>query len=373
MSSPLQSTPLNQSLHLAGIHTLRGLAAIMVFLFHLHYVGHIPLPHSWHLIASHGGAGVQLFYVLSAFSLLHSNQKHVRSTDGTWIKSYLIKRFFRIAPLFYFMLVAHILLCIFKYQMTLDFQKIALNALFLFNFVPKEAEGIVWASWSIGVEMIFYLLLPIIMITVQSTKKAIMLCFLSILSSYVFRWVLEGDSNIPSGYAHYAFLSQFGVFCCGILGYWIYQTIKISNKAEQRKFVFLTWLLGPVLAFLLLTDIASIFVIRGRPDTLLWGLSFAFIAVLSVVAARPWMSHPALQYLGERSYSIYLTHAVLIGFGAKILNRVYEQCYPWLGGFSFGICALVVLVPILLVSELTYQLIEVKGIALGRSILNLKK
>ena len=62
--------------HLAGIHALRGIAALMVFCFHLHYVGLIPLPKSWGLIASRGGLGVELFFVLSAFSLLYSNQKN---------------------------------------------------------------------------------------------------------------------------------------------------------------------------------------------------------------------------------------------------------------------------------------------------------
>ena len=41
--------------HLAGLHALRGFAAVMVFFFHLHFVGQIPLPKSWGLIASHGG------------------------------------------------------------------------------------------------------------------------------------------------------------------------------------------------------------------------------------------------------------------------------------------------------------------------------
>ena len=70
--------------HLAGIHALRGIAALMVFCFHLHYVGLIPLPKSWGLIASRGGLGVELFFVLSAFSLWMARRRSAGLRIPPW-------------------------------------------------------------------------------------------------------------------------------------------------------------------------------------------------------------------------------------------------------------------------------------------------
>jgi peptidoglycan/LPS O-acetylase OafA/YrhL len=360
------SNDMTVRVHLVGVHALRGTAALMVFCFHLHYVGLIPIPKSWGLIASHGGLGVELFYVLSAFSLLYSNQKNVRSGDSPWILTYLIKRFFRIAPLFYAMLVVHCLLILFVFNGKLDIQRIIISVLFIFNFVPKEAEGVVWASWSIGVEMVFYAFLPLIMVSIKSLRSAIVLWFVAVLASYVYRRLLEADTGIPPGYAHYAFMSQLGVFCGGILGYWMFDKIMSSTEKVRRKLWWVIVIIGPVAAILLLSDSTKFLVASGRPDTQLWGLSFGFIAVLTAISANRWMAHPVLQHFGERSYSIYLTHAVVIYATGPLIRRFYEFCYPVLGGYGFALIALVVLIPTLLISEVTYRLIEVRGIAFGK-------
>jgi peptidoglycan/LPS O-acetylase OafA/YrhL len=352
--------------HLAGIHMLRGIAALMVFLFHLHYVGKIPLPQQWSLIASRGGMGVELFFVLSAFSLLYSNQQYVQTHDSKWILVYLTKRFFRIAPLFYVMLIVHCLLILYAFNGKLDFQRILMSVLFIFNFAPKEAEGIVWASWSIGVEMVFYALLPVLMVAVRSLRSAVVLWSLAVLGSYIFRRALEADAGLPPGYAHYAFVSQLGVFCGGIVGYWSYSKFSVASEMTKRKLWWLALALGPVLTLFMLTDEAIFLVSAGRPDMQLLGLSFGFIAALSAISSKKWMAHRVFQHIGERSYSIYLIHAVIIYLMAPLTRGLYEICYPTLGGYGFGICALLVLGPTLIVSELTYRIVEVPGIALGR-------
>lgn len=355
--------------HLAGIHALRGISALIVFFFHLHYVALIPLPKSWGLIASHGGLGVELFFVLSAFSLLYSNQKYLRTGDWRWILDYTTKRFFRIAPLFYAMLIVHCLLIIFVFNGKLDIQRIILNILFIFNFAPMEAEGIVWASWSIGVEMVFYAIFPLIMVSIRSLRSAVGLWFVAVLASYTYRRVLEADAGgIPLGYAHHAFMSQLGVFCGGILGYWVFDKIKSSTEAVRRKIWWFAFLVGPVTTILLLLDSAKFFVVSGRPDTQLFGLSFGFIAALAAFSAQRLTSNTILQYFGERSYSIYLIHAVVIYFMGPFIRQLYELCYSILGGYGFAVCGLMVLVPILLVSELTYRYIEVPGIAIGKML-----
>jgi len=84
---------------LDGLHGLRAVAALAVVLFHLQSMPSLPLPHWLSAITVHFYLSVQLFFVISAFSLYHSS----RYSPANY-SAYLVKRFFRIAPLYYVLL-----------------------------------------------------------------------------------------------------------------------------------------------------------------------------------------------------------------------------------------------------------------------------
>jgi len=46
------------------------------------------------------------------------------------------------------------------------------SVLFVFNFFPGSEQGIVWASWTIGVEMVFYTVFPLLFARVRSFPRA---------------------------------------------------------------------------------------------------------------------------------------------------------------------------------------------------------
>ena len=48
-----------------------------------------------------------LFFILSAYALMHSTEHTLHRP--TWAKEYFVKRFFRIAPLFYCILAGMVL------------------------------------------------------------------------------------------------------------------------------------------------------------------------------------------------------------------------------------------------------------------------
>src|SRR5262245_5462420 len=84
---------------LPGIHGLRALAAIGIILFHLGPLTGIPVPPSLWFVTNYFGQGVPLFFVIRGFSLASSASSRTGSYD--WIRTYLMRRLFRIAPLFY--------------------------------------------------------------------------------------------------------------------------------------------------------------------------------------------------------------------------------------------------------------------------------
>lgn len=60
---------LELDVRLPGIHGLRAVAALAVVIFHVHGIYQLDLPAYFSLIKTHFGLGVQLFFVLSAFSI----------------------------------------------------------------------------------------------------------------------------------------------------------------------------------------------------------------------------------------------------------------------------------------------------------------
>src|SRR5690242_18430938 len=138
---------------LPGLHGLRATAAMTVLLFHLHAIPHLDVPAFLPWIASHFGLGVHLFFALSAFSLAWANPRAAERPGP-----YLIKRVFRIAPLYW--LMAGLILLLGAWPGP---GRVAAEFAFAFNFVPAWAGGLVPAGWTVGVEMPFYLALPLLL------------------------------------------------------------------------------------------------------------------------------------------------------------------------------------------------------------------
>ncbi|HEX3060186.1 MAG TPA: acyltransferase family protein, partial [Usitatibacter sp.] len=140
---------------LEGLHGIRGLAAATVAFFHLTVIGGLAPPSLVAPVVAHFYLAVHVFFVLSAFALAYS-----ATQSPTGYGEYLVKRFFRIAPLFY-VLVAW---AIYRGGRP-DWATLAANLTFTFNLVPGMHLSLVWAGWSVGVEMLFYLVFPFLLVS----------------------------------------------------------------------------------------------------------------------------------------------------------------------------------------------------------------
>jgi peptidoglycan/LPS O-acetylase OafA/YrhL len=153
--------------NLAYIDMLRGLAILGVLLVHstlfgMQVVGlnKLPMHLEWWLLA--GRHGVTLFFVVSAFTLMRS--MHVRIDEEHMpIKKYFIRRFFRIAPAYYFIL----LVVFFSYgqgfpgytnpqDATLSWTDLAAHLLFVNSLFPFYTNDFLGVEWSVSTEFMFY-------------------------------------------------------------------------------------------------------------------------------------------------------------------------------------------------------------------------
>jgi len=337
-------------------------------LFHIVHLAKISVPDTFSFIASDFGKGVHLFFVLSAFSLMYSTEHTMQRQ--TWATEYFVKRFFRIAPLFYCILAGMILWPLIKSQtLAVSLNALLLNLTFTFGFAPWT--GIVWAGWTVGVEMVFYASLPVLLLTVRSTSATTILVVICIFVSYAARSILNAhyEISVPQyGYnwAYYSFESNLCYFAFGMYAF------RLSRQIDKASLT-MRWII-PVIAVALLGTL--ILTKPGSPlmpwkgETILWGIGFAMICLWQSTRPSRWSANRLFEFLGERSYSLYLIHPVVIMLLKNQIQGIYAALTPSLGAYAYFVCAALVLGVLVVLAEASYRLIEIPGIKLGKRINN---
>lgn len=162
------------------LDSLRGLSAIYVVAFHTALVPQPQLfvPALLKNFVLFGSTGVYLFFIISGFSLSLTMPRHSASQAPT--VSYVLSRFFRIAPLFYALLIPSLLRDWIMFHVHYSVKEILASVFFVFNFLPGRQEGIVWASWTIGVEMVYYCLFPFFYRLSVRAKLVLSACVLAL-------------------------------------------------------------------------------------------------------------------------------------------------------------------------------------------------
>ena len=312
---------------------------------------------------------VPLFYLLSAYTLCLSSYK--RSDEN--ITSFYIRRFFRIAPLFYFMTLLYI---VGRYVSgrNVPLNTILTNVFFIFNFIPQsnQFEGIVTASWSIGVEMPFYLLFPFLLRASRGITRATLLFVIALIVSFLFRsglhWItLNGIAqkmNLSSEtiqiYSVLSLITNIPYFMMGIITFHIH---KIIIKYEKRRLISTMLLILTITAFAGLPYMSDQYVLNPVPVGYLISLFFMTLILSLFMKKNGLIINKFTVFFGEISYSSYLVHGMVIGVMVHFYDKIiFLVKLNWL---AFIVCFAVTVLAVILVSLLTYKLIELPGMRLG--------
>lgn len=170
-----------------GLDNLRAFAIIMVFFFHyprwFEHPGWMPKGLNF------GWAGVDLFFVLSGFLISSQLFAQIKKEGGFSLKEFYIKRFFRILPIYYFVLTIYFLFPFFNGTQLLPplWKFITFTENFGADFEHHRSFGVVW---SLCVEEHFYLLMPIILLLLLKTgifKKGYLLLAILFAAGFVLR------------------------------------------------------------------------------------------------------------------------------------------------------------------------------------------
>lgn len=354
------------------LDALRGLAAVYVIAYHLIYIPspNLAVPAWARLWAINGGTGVTLFFVISAFSLFYTTPARFKQRLP-WV-SYAMHRLFRIAPLFYLWIVLTIVRDHFIFHAAHPWGEIAASAGFVFNFIPTHQEGFVWASWTIGVEMLFYVVFPFIYVRVKNVTGAIALA-LGLMLAWMFIQVVVDYLKISpaaSASMHQWFFPRFlPEFSMGAIAYFLLKDHVPRLSQDERIARPLGLLLVLAATYLYVAIMQNVGQV-GLPDNRYAKAVCCLLLVIGLsLRTLKSLVNRLTVFLGKISYSIYLAQPTAI----LLLEPVYKKIYTASSG-SMGVSVafvgsfLLTLAVVIPVATLSYYLIEKPGIKLGKRV-----
>jgi peptidoglycan/LPS O-acetylase OafA/YrhL len=312
---------------------------------------------------SFGGSGVTFFFVISGFSMALTWDRHC-NTHHPYV-SFYTARFFRIAPLFYFLLLMSLVRdYAFKGPAGLhSLSEITSNIFFTFNFNEAYQTGIVWASWTIGVECFFYALFPILAEYTNTLRRStlFLLAFLSVsftLAHYhqmLCRVALLGPLTGGIGA-----VTHFPIFIFGILAFRAHKAIQ--TRCYNNTKIAIAFGLGFV-------SLCGLSLVQGNSGVLwlyLSALLYAFLLLSFCMAPNNVLVNPITFFTGRISYSLYLVHPSIV----YLLRPAYMFIYSLALGenVSLAISVLLTLVVIFPLSYATYRIIETPMLRIGKKL-----
>ncbi|MDH5723278.1 MAG: acyltransferase [Alphaproteobacteria bacterium] len=335
---------------------LRAFAIFLVILYHglinveniewvLNHQAHFDIKH----IIFSGWVGVDLFFVLSGF--LIGSKLLTNYINISYLKTFIIKRFFRIAPAYYFcvcltLLRLHLLPAIFKgtFLQTLQLYSLPFLAhiIFLQDYVWSEPH-IDWVFWSIPIEMKFYLILPFIILTMNKiqTPEAKTLILVASYIIYVIARTINIDM-IFEGQSVTLFYFSNNVrlpFHLSLDGLWIGVICAYYSQTRHfedlgNKTLNIVFCAGLVL-FFLCTAYLSAFTqsdillsdFEQKYKIPLVNLAFGLILISSVKGcfASNFLSSKVLWFIAKISYSLYLTHAFGMMLNEVLIKTLFQH------------------------------------------------
>jgi peptidoglycan/LPS O-acetylase OafA/YrhL len=223
--------------------------------------------------------------------------------------------------------------------------------------------GMVWAGWTIGIEMPFYLLFPFIWKAFERFKE-IGLFIISIICTVVVYYHYLAFKDADNGV--FWVLSFFRFLLVFIMGLWVYL---LSLKIKKFKFAPLLGNVIFLLGFtLLLLRIFDFYKTEFRFESFYSGFFFSLMLLgASLSNFSIYLDTKFLKWLGRNSYSIYLIHTIVINrFDIYIYNflryRTQSTELAYYGAMAFTI------IITFLLSEIAWRLIEKPGINFGNTL-----
>jgi len=325
----------------------RFLAAISIVVFHY---GNDIFPFNSNIIDflfRQANIGVSYFFILSGFVMIIAYENR----DKIEFRDFLKRRLARIYPVYLlaiFSLLAYYVLI----SQSFDYKELFLNLTLIQSWIPGFALSFNSPSWSLSVEMFFYISFPFLFNSFYkkySLKRLIILVFIFFIGSQILLHSFTHSSfynGFPSkshDLIYYFPLMHFSEFLIGnIAGLFFLKGIKVRNYDM------------PILALIVFMSLLLKMNIGINFHNGM--MAFVFVPLIVFVSANNGLlskisSNKSLVFLGEISYGIYILQKPIYEYVIKIMKylNIHSSTFIF---YTF-------LIVLILFSALSYKFFEV--------------
>jgi len=368
----MADTAAPERIHFAGLHALRGLAALSVVVSHVEgFRAKSGMPHhndmEW--MRALGPSAVNFFFCLSGFLITYLLFEERRRAGDIDVKRFYVRRALRIWPLYFTVVLAGLLVfpAFIDAPGFVDATKV--NGALLWGSLLFFAPNLTFAAfghvrflgptWSIGVEEQFYLLWPFLVRVCRRTKTFLGLMMILFIGLFACRTlVLLHRLPQPEMVSDHVWgvmttlvrLSRFEFMLCGaaaaVLVFHRRSLVdKLFSPVVQAAGIVLWW--GVLASGFAATPVGQL----GQM------LSVVVILVGTSCHPRPLLrlNGKAWDTLGQLSFGIYLLHApVLLGV-LDVGRRWGADPHAWTTTLATHVAAVVLTV---LLAAASYRLLE---------------
>ncbi|HAW2880432.1 TPA: acyltransferase [Escherichia coli] len=317
------------------------------------------------LLGRLGIYAVSAFYVISGMAMYLAHKNSIWTPLG--YVTFMVKRFLRLAPVYWIALFA-ITIVSFLFSKNFSFNiNVFLQNIFLIFGITNPANYLVMGGWSIGNEVVFYLLFPLFILFTRN-KHLMLIIFLSasILLWYCSMHYLSPDKDFELQWGSYINpLNQVFFFIFGV----VLAKLLLPHVGKYKLFVIV---LTVVLFFAFLLHQASgglINIVTGWNKiyftSVIVLLCACFFMIGDLVSIKPL--HVALKFLGDISYPLYLLHGVTF---ICLKGFLSSRNIPADTMLLIGVAVILLL---FLASWICHILIEIPIISFSKKITSVKK
>jgi len=310
-----------------NLQICRGVAAFIVVLAHANLMLNKELFSGFLII---GWNGVDFFFVLSGFIIYFVNMKYsgLRNT----FKEYIVKRLTRIYPAYWFYAVAVLILDCLVSRLTgkhliswLDLNATSiLKSLFLY---PTNVDSGVWpiipAAWTLSYELFFYMVFGSVILFNKKTFLAIVCLWLLLIILNSINFISSGNNS----FLNMVLNTKNIEFLFGCLIAELTLTNKISMPKNNAVILLF---FGVFLLFISWSNEALSHIWFKKMDFVNFGIPY-FMIICALIALETSKVESkikkSLVYIGDASYSIYLTHYIGIIIFSLITSKLHFKGY----------------------------------------------
>lgn len=337
---------------------LRGIMALSIMFFHFTNALIVPQDAS-SILGRFGVYGVSIFFILSGLSIAIVYNKYISSVRRA--VAFYVRRVFRIWPLLWvicILTVLPVLIATGHYS----WKYFLINITTFFGFF-RPSDYIAAGSWSIGNEMVYYALTPVVLLIYNYHKQAgnLLLLIATAVAMYFAFYLL--DPHLPLGipgqwklYVHP--FNNFFLYLTGIAIYYNFAHVQLKPRIT----LFLLVLAAIAFCFLPYSG-NEICIVTGTGRILFVLISALVVFCFYKLVATPptWISEP-LEVFGMATYGVYLIHPVVFAYLRRLLEAM--SLNSWIILYLLSVIITITL------SVLSFKYFESAFISLGKKLTN---